>query len=91
MDAGMMLATDLGSGRSACIVTEGQRETFVPRQFTIFVVIIADFALTVELPVCGWLLAGWADVMLMVSEGQRSAREAIVMVLRSPIGKEELL
>lgn len=52
MDAGIMLATDRDKGFSAWIVTEGQRVTLLPRQLTILVVIIADFALTVELG-CG--------------------------------------
>lgn len=79
MEAGIMLATDRDKGFSACIVTDGQRVTLVPKQLTIFVVIMVDLAL---IEFCGcwcWLLAGWAEVMLMVSEGQRSASEAMVI------------
>lgn len=56
--------------------------TLLPRQFTIFVVIRLDLARTVELA-CAWLFAGCAEVMLIVNDGQRSAREAIVMVPKS--------
>lgn len=60
--------------------------TLVPRQFTIFVVIIEDFPppeLALELlDNDGGFFTGCAEVMLIVNDGQRSAREAIVIAPR---------
>lgn len=89
IEAGIMLATDRDKGFSAWIVTEGHSVTLVPRQLTIFVVIREDFAFT-EGRGIGWLFAGCAEVMLMVSEGQRSAKEAIVIAPRDWLGPKSI-
>lgn len=89
IEAGMMLATDRDKGFSAWIVTEGHSVTLVPRQLTIFVVIREDFAFT-DGRGFGWLFAGWAEVMLMVSEGHRSANEAMVIAPRDGDGPRSI-